>query len=228
MPSRIKRVAIVVYLVIIHAALLYLIGERVVTRYVAVDSLSMQTIPPPVTSTPVPTPIPVPELFADQVPENSNSESAAPFPSSQKFIIPVIGVRPEQLQDNFSDTRSEGRPHNAIDIAAPLGTPVVAAIDGEITKFFDSERGGITIYQRSSDGKFMLYYAHLSRRAEEITIGMKVRQGATIGYVGDTGNAGAGNYHLHFAITRIIDPKRLWDGENIDPYPILRYGEYPQ
>jgi murein DD-endopeptidase MepM/ murein hydrolase activator NlpD len=43
-----------------------------------------------------------------------------------------------------------------------------------------------------------------------------------IAYVGDTGNAGSGNYHLHFAIWAVTDPKRIWEGENIDPYPLLR------
>ena len=48
-----------------------------------------------------------------------------------------------------------------------------------------------------------------------------MRQGEVIAYVGDTGNAGAGNYHLHFSIAAVSDPKRYWEGTNINPYPLL-------
>ena len=138
------------------------------------------------------------------------------------LIIPVAGVRPEQLRDTFSDARSEGRVHDAIDIAAPLDTPVLAVADGTIVKLFPSDRGGTTIYQLSADSKFFYYYAHLARYAEGLAEGQFVKQGQTIGYVGDSGNAGAGNYHLHFSISLVSDPKRYWEGVNINPYPLLR------
>jgi murein DD-endopeptidase MepM/ murein hydrolase activator NlpD len=137
------------------------------------------------------------------------------------LIIPVIGVRPDQLRDTFTDARSEGRVHDAIDIAAPGGTPVVAAADGEIIKLFPSERGGTTIYQLSTDKKLVFYYAHLQRYADGLAPGKFVRQGEVIAYVGDTGNAGTGNFHLHFSISVVADPKRYWEGTNINPYPIL-------
>ncbi len=105
---------------------------------------------------------------------------------------------------------------------APLGTPVVAVADGEIAKFFDSERGGITIYQYSSDKKFVYYYGHLQKRAENLSEKDYVRRGTVIGYVGDTGNSGAGNYHLHFSIAILDDPKRIFDGTEINPYPLLK------
>jgi murein DD-endopeptidase MepM/ murein hydrolase activator NlpD len=139
-----------------------------------------------------------------------------------KLIIPVAGVRPEQLQDTFTDARSEGRAHDAIDIMAPVGTPVVAASDGEIVRLFQSDRGGTTIYQLSPDKKLVFYYAHLQRYADGLAAGRFARQGEVIGYVGDTGNAGAGNYHLHFSIAVLADPKRYWEGTNINPYPLLR------
>jgi len=139
-----------------------------------------------------------------------------------KLILPVAGVRPDQLHDTFSDARSEGRVHDAIDIPAPLGTPVFAAADGEIIKLFQSDRGGTTIYQLSTDKKLVFYYAHLQRCAEGLVAGKFVHQGDVIGYVGDTGNAGAGNYHLHFSIAIVADPKRYWEGVNINPYPLLR------
>jgi murein DD-endopeptidase MepM/ murein hydrolase activator NlpD len=167
---------------------------------------------------------------------NSNSTLLTPSPSApgptpplsfpeaapERLIIPVAGVRPEQLHDTFSESRSEGRVHDAIDIAAPLGTPVLASADGTIVKLFHSERGGTTIYQLSADNKFVYYYAHLDRYAEGLSEGYFAKQGEKIGYVGDTGNAGAGNYHLHFSIAVISNPKRYWEGVNINPYPLLK------
>ena len=153
-----------------------------------------------------------------------NASPALPIPEGAptRLIIPVAGVRPDQLHDTFSESRSEGRIHDAIDIAAPLGTPVLAAADGTIVKLFYSERGGITIYQLSADNKFVYYYAHLDRYAEGLTEGHFAKQGESIAYVGDTGNAGAGNYHLHFSIAVISDPKHYWEGVNINPYPLLK------
>jgi peptidoglycan LD-endopeptidase LytH len=139
-----------------------------------------------------------------------------------KLIVPVAGVRPDQLRDTFSEARSEGRVHDAIDIPAARGTPVLAAAEGTIVKLFQSVRGGTTIYQLSMDRKFIYYYAHLERYADGLTEGHLAKQGETIAYVGDTGNAGAGNYHLHFSIAVVSDPKRYWEGTNINPYPLLK------
>lgn len=159
----------------------------------------------PTSSTPHPTP---PFSFSDAAPNN--------------LIIPVDGVSPDQLRDTFSESRSEGRVHDAIDIIAPLDTPVLAGADGTIVRLFHSERGGTTIYQLSADNQFVYYYAHLDRYAEGLSAGHFAKQGETIAYVGDTGNAGAGNYHLHFSIAVISDPKRYWEGVNINPYPLLK------
>ncbi|MEA2172507.1 MAG: peptidoglycan LD-endopeptidase LytH [Blastocatellia bacterium] len=142
--------------------------------------------------------------------------------STGHLIIPVAGVRPDQLQDTFTAARSEGRTHDAIDIIAPKGTPVLAATDGPIIKLFLSKPGGITIYQLGTDNKTVYYYAHLDHYADGITEGHFARQGDTIAYVGDTGNAGPGNYHLHFSISLVQDPKRYWQGVNINPYPLLK------
>ena len=111
---------------------------------------------------------------------------------------------------------------------APAGTPVIAAVDGEIARFFDSVPGGITIYQLSGDKKFVYYYAHLQRRSDAIKPGDRVTKGTVIGYVGDTGNAGPGNNHLHFSIARVADPTRVWEGTYLNPYPYLISGKAPE
>ena len=155
---------------------------------------------------------------ASSTPSVPGQTSSSPV----ELIIPVAGVRSEQLRDTFSESRSEGRIHDAIDIPAPRGTPVVAVADGPIVKLFQSARGGTTVYQLSVDGKFVYYYAHLDRYAEGLAEGHFAKQGETIAYVGDTGNAGVGNYHLHFSIAEISNPKDFWHGVNINPYPLLR------
>ena len=155
-------------------------------------------------------------------PADSAEQQRDSFVGQVNLVIPVLGVKPEQLLDTFADARSEGRSHDAIDIAAPAGTPVVAALEGEIVKLFQSEKGGTTIYQLSPDKKLVFYYAHLQRYADGVHEGKYVRQGEVIAYVGDTGNAGVGNYHLHFSIATIADPRRHWDGTQINPYPLLK------
>ena len=173
---------------------------------------SPATPSPTSTSTSTTEPTPTPNLSIPSI----------GFVGTLKLIIPVAGVKPEQLQDTFADARSEGRPHDAIDIPAAAGTPVVAAADGQIVKLFQSERGGTTIYQLSANKKLIFYYAHLQSYADGLYEGKMVRQGEVIAYVGDTGNAGPGNYHLHFSIMVVSDPKRYWEGVNINPYPLLR------
>ena len=159
---------------------------------------------------------------AASIPSATNQASPTITDAPPPLIVPVAGVRPDQLRDTFSEARAEGRVHDAIDIPAPLGTPVVAAADGTIVKLFHSDRGGTTIYQLSTDSRFIFYYAHLDRYAEGLAEGHFARQGETIAYVGDTGNAGAGNYHLHFSIALVSDPKKYWQGVNINPYPLLK------
>jgi murein DD-endopeptidase MepM/ murein hydrolase activator NlpD len=157
-------------------------------------------------------PAPVPTIYPTPV----------DLPPPGHLLIPVQGVTADKLIDTFTDARSEGRTHDAIDIPAAAGTPVLAAADGEIVKFHDSVAGGITIYQTSVDKKYFFYYAHLQSRAAGIYEKQFVKQGTTIGYVGDTGNAGPGNYHLHFAISVVIDPKRYWEGISINPYTVFK------
>src|SRR5262245_40131021 len=153
---------------------------------------------------------------------SSSSASTSGDDDSINLIIPVEGVRPDDLRDSFDAIRSGGRLHRAIDIMAPCGTPVLAATDGELIRLSQNKAGGNTIYQMSDDKKLVFYYAHLDSYADDLAPGDYARQGDVIGYVGDTGNAGAGNCHLHFSIWAVTDPKKYWQGDNINPYPLLR------
>jgi murein DD-endopeptidase MepM/ murein hydrolase activator NlpD len=137
---------------------------------------------------------------------------------AQQVAIPVEGVGRASLRDSFDEART-GHVHHAIDILAPRGTPVIAAVDGKVVKLFTSNAGGLTIYQFDRDRQFVYYYAHLDGYA--VAEGAEVRQGDVIGYVGTTGNAPEGTPHLHFAIERLGPEKQWWRSEAIDPYPIL-------
>ncbi len=226
-----KRVLVILYLAVVHGALIYLAAEKISREYVTLEPVTNTAVSEPLEATPMPTPEQEPTPAAVGSPTAVSPVPALPSPTSLpagQLLIPVAGVRPDQLIDSFSDARSEGRVHDAIDIAAPAGTPVLAAADGKIVKFFESEKGGITIYQLSADGRFVYYYAHLQRRADDLQVGDPVQQGRTIGYVGDTGNAGPGNWHLHFSITAVSDAKRYWEGVEINPFPYLKSGMPPQ
>jgi peptidoglycan LD-endopeptidase LytH len=137
------------------------------------------------------------------------------------LAIPVVGIAVDQLVDTFDAARGAGRRHDAIDIMAPEGTPVIAAADGTIEKLFNSVRGGLTIYERSPDQKWTYYYAHLSAYAPGLGEGQPVKRGQVIGRVGHTGDASAAGPHLHFAINSMAPGERWWNGTAINPYPLL-------
>lgn len=151
--------------------------------------------------------------------------SAAPMPSPGPvaLLIPVVGVRARQLTDTFAETRAAGmRHHDAIDIMAAAGTPVVAAAAGRVEKLFLSDEGGQTIYVRSLDGGTMFYYAHLASYADGLAEGTALRRGALLGTVGATGNADPATPHLHFAMWRTAPGRPWWEpAPALNPYPLL-------
>ncbi len=138
------------------------------------------------------------------------------------LAIPVAGVRADQLMDTYTQARGGGRPHDAIDIMAAAGTPVVAATDGTVEKLFLSEGGGgISAYVRSPDRRWTYYYAHLQAYAPGLREGQQVRRGDPIGTVGSTGNANPEGPHLHFAVHEMAPGERWWQGRAVNPYPLL-------
>lgn len=142
--------------------------------------------------------------------------------AARGLMVPVAGVDPGKLVRSYHDPRSGSREHEAIDILAPTGTPVVAVEDGTVAKLFFSKAGGITIYQFDPSKQFSYYYAHLDRYADGITEGGQVHRGQVIGYVGISGNSPKNAPHLHFAVYRLTSEKRWWEGTPIDPYDLLR------
>jgi len=140
--------------------------------------------------------------------------------ASREMIVPVEGIARKALRDNFDERRGK-RPHEALDIMAPRGTPVLAVDDGKVAKLFRSDAGGITVYQYDRDERFVYYYAHLDRYAKDLAEGQVLKRGQVLGYVGSTGNAPPHAPHLHFSIFKLGADKRWWKGTAVNPYPYL-------
>jgi len=149
-------------------------------------------------------------------PEPSLIDPESPRP----LIIPVAGAGPESIRDMFNEVRGNRR-HEAIDIMAPRGTPVIAADDGVVRKLFTSVPGGLTVYEFDPDQRFCYYYAHLDRYADGLHEGQQLRRGEVLGYVGTSGNAAEDAPHLHFAVIRLDADRRWWKGDYVNPYPLL-------
>ena len=150
------------------------------------------------------------------------SPSPAVLAEPPALLLPVQGVAASDLRNTFDNGRDgDKRGHEAIDIMAARGTPVLAVDDGRIAKLFLSEPGGITVYQFDPSGQFAYYYAHLDRYADGLIEGQTVRRGVVLGYVGATGNASPDAPHLHFALFRLGLEKQWWKGEPVNPFEFL-------
>jgi murein DD-endopeptidase MepM/ murein hydrolase activator NlpD len=139
------------------------------------------------------------------------------------LALPIAGISRASIRDSWGDPRENGlREHRGTDIMAAKDTPVLAAAQGTVDKlFFSNGGGGISIYIRSPNRLWSYYYAHLSGYAPGLHEGQVVRVGEPIGFVGDTGNAGTGNYHLHFGMSRMQPGDGWWKGEAVNPYRLL-------
>jgi murein DD-endopeptidase MepM/ murein hydrolase activator NlpD len=138
------------------------------------------------------------------------------------LAFPVRGIEPSSITDTFTQARGLSRVHNAIDIMAPRGTPVVAADAGTVSQLGNGGAGGITVYEVDEAGRYAYYYAHLDRVAAGLAEGQAVKKGDLLGYVGTTGNAPATAPHLHFAIYAIGDTKTRFGGRPINPYTLWK------
>ncbi|MEO9101405.1 MAG: M23 family metallopeptidase, partial [Burkholderiaceae bacterium] len=131
------------------------------------------------------------------------------------------GVRPAALRDTFDDGRTTG-PHEALDIPAPMRTPVFAVEDGVVAKLFTSQRGGLTVYHFDPSSRYVYYYAHLDAYPPGLREGQQLKRCALVGYVGVSGNSPADVPHLHFAIFKLEAERQWWRGAPVNPYQALR------
>jgi murein DD-endopeptidase MepM/ murein hydrolase activator NlpD len=180
-------------------------------------SREVSTPPQKAGSTSAPAPAPVEQSTLPQIGSVSDEDELI----HRHLGLPMDGLKLESIEDTFNDTRGGTRRHEAADILAPRGTPVLAIDGGVIQKLFTSQAGGITIYQFDHEQTYCYYYAHLDRYADGIHEGLEVRRGQLIGYVGTTGNAPPNTPHLHLAIFRLGPEKRWWLGKPVNPFPVL-------
>jgi peptidoglycan LD-endopeptidase LytH len=160
-------------------------------------------------------PVPLPDAPPAATPARALPDSPA------SLAMPIAGIDPHTLKTNFSQTRG-GHAHEALDIMAPRGTPVLAVAEGNVVKLFTSKPGGLTVYQFDNSRTWCYYYAHLDRYAPELKEGMLLRKGDVLGYVGSTGDASPNAPHLHFAVFQLGPEKHWWQGTAVDPLPLLR------
>lgn len=162
-------------------------------------------------------------LYARQVDVSPREAPPAEAAAQGRLVVPVESVRREQLTDAWGQSRAGGtRAHEAIDIMARRGTPVLAAATGTVEKLFVSVRGGTTVYVRSPDRRTIYYYAHLDGYAPGLAERQQVRAGQVIAFVGSTGDASPDGPHLHFGMSTARPDEGWWQGQAINPYPLLR------
>jgi len=140
--------------------------------------------------------------------------------NKRSLLIPVQGVSAAELHNDFEQMHS-GHRHEALDILAPRGTPVLATDAGKVVKLFLSKPGGLTVYQFDDSRTWCYYYAHLDHYEKGLQEGTLLRRGDVLGYVGVTGNAPPNAPHLHFAIFKLGPDKHWWQGSAVNPYPLL-------
>ncbi|MGQ0641170.1 MAG: M23 family metallopeptidase [Gemmatimonadaceae bacterium] len=176
---------------------------------------ALTPLPPP--RAPAPSETLTPEPRAPAATPNVAAELRA-----RRLMIPVDGIAADRLVDTYEAQREGGaRRHSAIDIAAPRGTPVLAADGGSVLRMAFNSFGGLTIYQVDSARRFVYYYAHLDRYAASLRDGSSVSRGDVIGYVGTTGNAPPNAPHLHFQVMLYRD--RYWEGESVNPFGTFEF-----
>lgn len=132
--------------------------------------------------------------------------------SLRKFLLrtPVDGAR---LSSRFGPRKHPvlgyTRMHKGADFAAPTGTPIYAAGNGEIVQI--GRNGGYGNYIRiRHNGRFQTAYAHMHKFAKGLKKGARVKQGQVIGYVGSTGRSTGP--HLHYEV--------LVDGAQVNPLEV--------
>ena len=115
----------------------------------------------------------------------------------------------------FSKARGSGG-HQGLDIGSDYRQEVYAVEDGVLYRAFDGSGSGLGWgLHGDSDTKYRYY--HLDELDATLEVGDRVTRGQLIGWVGDTGNASPGGWHLHFEIRPGPEPHRI----PVDPVPLL-------
>ncbi len=160
------------------------------------------------------------------LPEYYNVNGAARQRFLTRFPIGRVPVT-SGFGQRFHPVTGQLHLHSGVDFKAPGGTPVYAAGDGIVREMADRQGYGNMVLIRHVRG-YDTVYAHLSRFAETVQPGQRVRLGDLIGYVGDTGTATG--MHLHYEIRqngRLVNPLtiELPSGRDLSTQPEL-YAEF--
>ena len=146
-----------------------------------------------------------------------DGEYAVSVTTAPLLTFPVDGADPRAIKSGFGAERDGGaRAHRGVDIFAPRGTPVVAAMDSWVARVDTTPRGGNVVWLQPLFGNMRLYYAHLDTQL--VASGEFVLAGDVLGTVGNTGNARTTPPHLHFGVYVRQRGRR---GGARDPYPFL-------
>ena len=144
-----------------------------------------------------------------------STAATQPTAGKLKTCSPVQGevLTPYAMEVlSYNQTTRDWRTHNGIDLAAPAGTAVVAAADGQVYTVYEDERLGSTVVIRH-DGGYTTRYCSLAPEMA-VSAGQEVTMGQTIGAVGSTAlMENALGDHVHFSVTK--------DDEPIDPMAFL-------
>jgi Peptidase family M23 len=134
-----------------------------------------------------------------------------------RYVFPVYGAA--SYSDTFGAPRANTGWHHGEDIFAQLGAPILAVADGIVYSVGWNDVGGLRLWLQDQAGN-EFYYAHLSAFSPLAVNGAQVRAGDVIGFMGNTGDAEATPYHLHFEIHPASLLYQGYDGV-VAPYPYL-------
>jgi murein DD-endopeptidase MepM/ murein hydrolase activator NlpD len=153
----------------------------------------------------------------DRPAEVSLRAERIPIPG-QGLLFPIAASPVCEVFNNFGgDSKTFGRGgHQGVDIGAAFRQEVVAVEDGVLYREFSGGSSGLG-WGLWSDSDTKYRYYHLDALEAGLQVGDRVVRGQRIGFVGDTGNAAAGGWHLHFEVRPGPDPH----GTPVDPVPLL-------
>lgn len=135
-----------------------------------------------------------------------------------RLIMPCSGVVTSPYGMRVHPIKASRKMHKGVDIADAAGTPIMASADGVIYRRYRSKSYGLVIYIKHPEGH-ATRYAHMSGFASGLSNGDKVKQGQTIGYMGNTGiSAGS---HLHWELR--VDATQ--DSRTLDPLKFVNRGK---
>jgi murein DD-endopeptidase MepM/ murein hydrolase activator NlpD len=137
--------------------------------------------------------------------------------TASHYVFPVYGQA--SYTNSFGAPRADTGWHHGEDIFAPLGAPILAVADGIVYSVGWNDIGGLRLWLQDGAGN-EFYYAHLSAFSPLAVNGAQVRAGDVLGFVGNTGDAEATPYHLHFEIHPASLIYMGYDGA-VAPYPYL-------